>query len=121
MTQDSQDILDLLLEIKHAKRELVTAQTNKEKALQEFKHVSDQYDQADRQYLNLLQVFEYCMHHDCDPAYAKLVMSDQHTLKPQKGIMRGTTLQTIAEASMTQPLPHSRTFKQKVVDWLLRN
>ena len=125
MTQNHQDLLELIEEIKLAKQQLVSAHDNKEHMVQEFKKVSDQYELADRQYMSLMNVFEYCVAHDCDPAYAKLTLSATPTVQPGSKLSgRGTKLYALPQENTVsghQYQARPRTIKQKMVDWLLKS
>ncbi len=125
MTQNHQDLLALIEEIKLAKQQLMSAHDHKEQMVQEFKKVSDQYEQADRQYMSLMNVFEYCVAHDCDPAYAKLTLSATPTVHPSPKLSgRGTKLYALPQENVVsghQYQARPRTIKQKMVDWLLKS
>lgn len=125
---DQTDLHNLIQEIKQAKHQLNHAFEQKEQALETYKAFHEAYDQADRQYLSLMTVFEYCLAHDCDPAYAKLMLSDAQVQK-SSGHGRGSKVKSLPQPnalysrgeSAPTTLQASRTFKQKVVDWMLKS
>jgi len=134
MTTDPQDLLNLIEEIRQAKQQLVQAEVNKEQVITQYKQVVDAHDQADREYVNLMGVFEYCVHHDCDPAYAKLMLSAKPNTKSHHNqVGRGSQIQHLPTASHHShmagmagmagppPIKQTRTIKQKMVDWMMKS
>jgi hypothetical protein len=129
MTTDTQDLLNLIAEIKQAKQQLGKMTDQKEQVMNQYKQAVDSADQAEREYLNLMRVLEYCMDHDCDPAYAKLTLSDAQTAQATNTQPRGTRLLNLNSSGYSAPDPFAlsqkqpsspRTFKQKMVDWMLK-
>jgi hypothetical protein len=129
MTIDSQDLLNLITEIKQAKQQLGKVTDHKEQVMNQYKQAVDSADQAEHEYMNLMRVLEYCMDHDCDPAYAKLTLSDTQNSQTNNTQSRGSKIMGLPSAGYRKAeslaLSHkqpsaSRTFKQKMVDWMLK-
>lgn len=122
---EHQDILNLIEELKQAKQQLDQAAEERERQVLVYKQAHDAYDSADRSYTHLLTVFEYCVAHDCDPAYAKIMLSDKQQRKSEtQTLTRGSKLMSLpmAEAGMPNPrASKSRTLKQKMVDWMMKS
>lgn len=129
MTTDTQDLLNLIAEIKQAKQQLGKMADHKEQVMNQYKQVVDSVDQAEHEYMNLMRVLEYCMDHDCDPAYAKLALSSAKTAQATNTQPRGSRLSNLHSSGYSAPEPFAlsqkqlsgtRTFKQKMVDWMLK-
>lgn len=129
MTTDTQDLLNLVAEIKQAKQQLIAAHEQHEHMMNQYKQAMDDRDQSNREYLGLMRVFEYCVEHDCDPAYAKLMLSDTQTSRATNTTPGYNQLKSVPSSTYARPesfvlspnrVSGQRTFKQKMVDWMLK-
>lgn len=122
---DQTQFVDLIQDLKRAKQQLIAAVDHQEHMMTNYKQAVDARDQADREYQHLLHVFEYCVAHDCDPAYAKLTLSATPTVQPSPKLSgRGTKLYALPQENTLSGNPYQarpRTIKQKMVDWLLKS
>ena len=72
---------NLLTEMQIKRKQCVDLEQQRDHKRDQYKQADTLYETAVTQYAQLQAVFDYCLIHDCDETYARMMLSDASSLK----------------------------------------
>lgn len=75
------DLSNLLKHMQIKRSQCAQLEQERNSARDQYKQADSAYDQAVMQYAELQAVLDYCLLHDCDETYARMMLSDPSVLK----------------------------------------
>jgi hypothetical protein len=72
---------NLLKDMQQQRQQCHELERSRDRAREQYKQADNAFDAAVGQYAQLQAVFDYCLTHNCDETYAKMMLSDADVLK----------------------------------------
>lgn len=77
MTMISQNLLQ---EMQQKRQQCSQLERSRDQAREQYKQADTAFDTAVAEYARLQAIFDYCLTHNCDETYAKMMLSDSAVL-----------------------------------------